>query len=162
MPVAIDFSTSHKLKCWFFISMIMLLFVHSYNQNERHLRPFSIVHEQLTFNSFIQYFLSNGLFRFFVPMLFPISGYLYAFHDERSYKKSSVFPLLLVLYKIVVFSGFIAAWFGSDKLVKWCMDKRWFVWLSSFSFIIYAQHAPLVAYVVNAICPLVQHIYEFR
>ncbi len=335
MPVAIDFFTSQKLKFWFFISMIMLLFVHSYNLNERYLRPFSIVHEQLTFNSFIQYFLSNGLFRFFVPMLFSISGYLYAFHDELSYGKNirgrmrtiilpyliwsaagliltyaielssygrgivetthlmilsnnrillhdykwyelllrwlflpvpyqlwflrvlfiynliypalrwcvlnyahifffvivlfwlsdisfilfegeglfffslgiwiqkknynirkpgkwfrplpwaaifvilnviktiiafkafqfmgdAVFPLLLVLYKIVVFSGFITAWFGCDRLVKYCMGKRWFIWLSSFSFIIYVLHAPLVAYAINAIFPLVKQVYEYR
>jgi fucose 4-O-acetylase-like acetyltransferase len=335
MPYAIDSFTSKKLKFWLFISMIMLLFVHAYNLNERYLRPFSIVREQLTMNSFIQYFLSNGLFRFFIPLLFSISGYLYALNDERPYSKSiqkrfrtiflpyliwsavgliltylfelssygrgivetthlmelsnhrillhdykwyelilrwiflpvpyqlwflrvlfiynlvypalrwcvlkyahvfffvvilfwlsdisfilfegeglfffslgiwlqkknfnlreprkwfkplpwaivfvtlsitktilafkafsvigdAVFPLLLVLYKTVVFSGFIAAWFGSDELVKWCMDKKWFVWLSAFSFIIYALHAPLVAYAINAIFPLVQHVYEYR
>jgi fucose 4-O-acetylase-like acetyltransferase len=335
MPFVIDSFTSKKLKFWFFISMIMLLFVHAYNLNERYLRPFSIVREQLTINSFIQYFLSNGLFRFFIPLLFSISGYLYALNDERPYSKSvqkrfrtiflpyliwsavgliltylielssygrgiveathlmelsnhrillhdykwyelilrwiflpvpyqlwflrvlfiynlvypalrwcvlkyahvffffvilfwlsdisfilfegeglfffslgiwlqkknfnlreprkwfkplpwailfvtlsitktilafkafsvigdAVFPLLLVLYKTVVFSGFIAAWFGSDELVKWCMDKKWIVWLSAFSFIIYALHAPLVAYAINAIFPLVQHVYEYR
>jgi fucose 4-O-acetylase-like acetyltransferase len=335
MPFAIDSFTSKKLKFWFFISMIMLLFVHAYNLNERYLRPFSIVREQLTINSFIQYFLSNGLFRFFIPLLFSISGYLYALNDERPYSKSvqkrfrtiflpyliwsavglmltylielssygrgivetthlmelsnhrillhdykwhelilrwiflpvpyqlwflrvlfiynlvypalhwcvlkyahifffvvilfwlsdisfilfegeglfffslgiwlqkknfnlreprkwfkplpwavvfvtlsitktilafkafnvigdAVFPLLLVLYKTAVFSGFIATWFGSDRLVKWCMDKKWFVWLSAFSFIIYALHAPLVAYAINAIFPLVQHVYEYR
>jgi peptidoglycan/LPS O-acetylase OafA/YrhL len=74
----------------------------------------------------------------------------------------AVFPLLLVLYKTVVFSGFIAAWFGSDDLVKCCMEKKWFVWLSAFSFIIYALHAPLVAYAINAIFPLIQHVYEYR
>jgi fucose 4-O-acetylase-like acetyltransferase len=335
MPFAIDSFTSKKLKFWFFISMIMLLFVHAYNLNERYLRPFSIVREQLTINSFIQYFLSNGLFRFFIPLLFSISGYLYALNDERPYSNSvqkrfrtiflpyliwsavgliltylielssygrgiveathlmelsnhrillhnykwyeltlrwiflpvpyqlwflrvlfiynlvypalrwcvlkyahvfffvailfwlsdisfilfegeglfffslgiwlqkknfnlreprkwfkplpwtivfvtlsitktilafkafsvvgdAVFPLLLVLYKTVVFSGFISAWFGSDELVKWCMNKKWFVWLSAFSFIIYALHAPLVAYAINAIFPLVQHIYGYR
>jgi membrane-bound acyltransferase YfiQ involved in biofilm formation len=74
----------------------------------------------------------------------------------------TVFPLLILLYKIVVFSGFIAAWYGSDRLVRWCMKRPWFVWLSAFSFIIYALHAPLVAYAINAIFPLVQHVYEYR
>jgi hypothetical protein len=73
-----------------------------------------------------------------------------------------VFPLLLVLYKIVVLCGFITAWFGSDRLVKWCMEKQWFVWLSSFSFIIYVLHAPLVAYAINYVFPVVQPIYEYR
>ncbi|HEY4937023.1 MAG TPA: acyltransferase [Puia sp.] len=335
MPVAMDSFTSKNFRCWFFLSMIMLLFVHSYNLNLRYLQPFTIVNEQMTFNSFVQYFLSNGLFRFFIPILFSISGYLYATHDERPYGMSirkrfrsillpyliwsavgliftytielstygrgivetthlmelsdnrillheytwyellarwillpvpyqlwflrvlfiynlaypvlrwcilrytkvfflivvlfwisnidflflegeglfffslgvwlqkknfnirepnkwllplpwavlylilaaiktilafkafyfigdSVFPLLLVLHKIVVFSGFIAAWFGSDRLVRWCMEKRWFVWLSAFSFVIYGLHAPLVAYAINAIFPLVQHVYEYR
>jgi fucose 4-O-acetylase-like acetyltransferase len=335
MPVTIDPFTSQKFKCWFLFSMIMLLFVHSYNLNLRYLQPFTIVNEQLTITTFIQYFLSNGLFRFFIPMLFSISGYLYATQDERPYGKSigkrfrtillpyliwsavgllftyaieltsygrgivltthllelsnnrillhdykcyeimarwillpvpyqlwflrvlfiynliypalrwcilrftkvffllvtlfwisnidflflegeglfffslgiwiqkrnfnirvpdkwlqplpwaavfiilvafktilafngyfimgdKVFPLLLVLHKMVVFSGFITAWFGSDRLVKWCMDKRWFVWLSAFSFVIYGLHAPLVAYAINAIFPLVHNVPEFR
>jgi fucose 4-O-acetylase-like acetyltransferase len=315
--------------------MILLLFVHSYNLNLRYLQPFTIVDEQLTFNSFIQYFFSNGLFRFFIPMLFSISGYLYATHDGRSYGYSirkrfrsillpyliwsavgllltyaieltsygrgivetthllelsnhrillhdykwyellarwillpvpyqlwflrvlfiynllypvlrycilnytkvffllailfwlsefqllliegeglfffslgiwiqkrnfnirepnkwlrplpwalalvilaaiktllafkgfpilgdKVFPLMLVLHKLMVFSGFITAWFGSDRLVTYCMAKRWFVWLSAFSFTIYGLHAPLVAYAINAIFPSVQQVYEYR
>ena len=84
MPTVIGQFTSQKFKFWVFASMIMLLFVHSYNLNERYLRPFSIVREQLTFDSFLQYFLSNGLFRFFIPILFSISGYLYATQDARS------------------------------------------------------------------------------
>jgi fucose 4-O-acetylase-like acetyltransferase len=335
MPVAIDPFTSLKFKCWFFLSMILLLYVHSYNLNLRYLQPFTIVNEQLTLNSFIQYFLSNGLFRFFIPMLFSISGYLYAAHDERPYGYSirkrfrsilmpyliwsgigllftyaieltaygrgivetthlmelsnnrillhdykwyellarwillpvpyqlwflrvlfmynllypalrwcilnhtkvffllvvlfwlsdfplllvegeglfffslgiwvqkrnfnirepnkwlrplpwalmfvvlaviktllafkglhilgnKVFPLMLVLHKMVVFSGFITAWFGSNGLVQYYMAKRWFVWISSFSFIIYGLHAPLVAYAINAIFPFVQQVYEYR
>ena len=75
---------------------------------------------------------------------------------------SAIFPILLVLYKIVVFSGLITAWYGSDRLVRWCMNKKWFVWLSAFSFIIYALHAPLVAYAINVLFPLVQRIYEYR
>ena len=335
MPTVIGQFTSQKFRFWVFASMIMLLFVHSYNLNERYLRPFSIVREQLTFNSFLQYFLSNGLFRFFIPILFSISGYLYATQDARPYRQSiskrfhsiflpyliwsgvglaltyaielssygrgiietthlmelsdnrillhdykwyellvrwillpvpyqlwflrvlfiynliypalrwcvlkytyvffivvilfwlsdisfillegeglfffsmgiwlqkkrfnikdpnkwlrplpwsivfllltfgktilafegyrmvgdRIFPLLLILYKLVVFSGFIAAWFGTDKLVRWCMEKTWFVWLSAFSFIIYALHAPLVAYAINFIFPLVQHLDNYR
>ncbi len=335
MPTVIWQFTSQKFKFWVFASMIMLLFVHSYNLNERYLRPFSIVREQLTFDSFLQYFLSNGLFRFFIPILFSISGYLYATQDARPYGQrirkrfhsifipyliwsavglaltyaielssygrslvetthlmelsnnrillhdykwyellvrwillpvpyqlwflrvlfiynliypalrwcvlkythvffivvilfwlsdisfilfegegllffslgiwlqkrdfnikdpnkwlqplpwsvvflsltfgktilafegyhmlgDSIFPLLLIQYKLVVFSGFIAAWFGTDKLVRWCMEKKWFVWLSSFSFIIYTLHAPLVAYAINFIFPLVQHLYNYR
>jgi fucose 4-O-acetylase-like acetyltransferase len=335
MPASIDFLSSQKFRFWLFASMILLLFVHSYNLHLRYLQPFSIVDERLTVNSFIQYFLSNGLFRFFIPVLFSISGYLYAAHDDRSYKKSisrrfrtivvpylvwssvglaityilelsaysrqivratqlltlpgnrvlihdykwyelllrwivlpvsyqlwflrvlfiynlaypalrrcivrhtkiffvilflfwlsdigfvfvegegllffsigiwvqkanisiqqpgkwfqpapwavifllvtiiktilafkafmvignSVFPLLLVLHKIAVLSGYIAAWFGSCFLVTWCMRKRWFVWLSQFSFVIFGLHAPLIAYAINAILPQVSEIDNYR
>src|SRR5579862_1968395 len=85
MGVSINPFISLKFRCWFFLSMIMLLFVHSYNLNLRYLQPFTIVNEPLTFNSFIQYYLSNGLFRFFIPILFSISGYLYAAQDDRPY-----------------------------------------------------------------------------
>ncbi len=335
MPASIDFLSSLKFRFWFFASMILLLFVHSYNLDLRYLQPFSIVNERLTVNSFIQYFLSNGLFRFFIPVLFSVSGHLYAAHDDRGYKKSisrrfrtilvpylvwsgvglaityilelssysreivrttqlltlpgnrvlvhdykwyelllrwivlpvsyqlwflrvlfiynlaypalrwcivrhtkiyfvilflfwlsdigfiffegegllffsagiwlqkaninieqpgkwfrpapwavifllvtiiktilafkafivignSVFPLLLVLHKIAVFSGYIAAWFGSGFLVTWSMGKRWFVWLSQFSFVIFGLHAPLVAYAINAVLPLVSEIDNYR
>ena len=335
MRVFIDPFLSLKFRCWFFLSMIMLLFVHSYNLNLRYLQPFTIVNERITFNSFVQYFLSNGLFRFFIPILFSISGYLYAAQDDRPYKVSirkrfrsilipyliwsaigliftytielssygreivetthlmelsnhrillheyrwyellarwillpvpyqlwflrvlfiynlaypairwcvlrytkvfflvlilywlselqfilfegegllffslgiwvqkrnfnisnpnkwlnpviwrflfvllaavktilafkgfkwmgnSVFPVLLLLHKMVVLSGFISVWFSSDSLVKWCMEKVWFVWLSAFSFTIYGLHAPLVAYAINAIFPVFQGVYEYR
>lgn len=335
MGVSINPFISLKFRCWFFLSMIMLLFVHSYNLDLRYLQPFTIVNEPLTFNSFSQYYLSNGIFRFFIPILFSISGYLYATQDDRPYnvrirkrvrtillpyliwsavgliftyvvelssygrgivetthlmelsnhrillhdykwyeilarwillpvpyqlwflrvlffynliypavrwcvlrytkvffliivlywlseiqfilfegegllffslgiwvQKSnfniskpnkwlnplvwgivfvllaavktilafrgaksmgnSVFPVLLLLHKVVVLSGFITAWFGSDRLVGWCMKKSWFVWLSAFSFVIYGLHAPLVAYAINAIFPSVQNLYEYR
>jgi Acyltransferase family len=60
-------------------------------------------------------------------------------------------PLLLVMHKAVVLSGLICAWYGSNALVKALMQKPWFVWTSAFSFMIYAIHAPLVAYVVKAL-----------
>jgi membrane-bound acyltransferase YfiQ involved in biofilm formation len=75
---------------------------------------------------------------------------------------NSVYPVLLLLHKMVVLSGYIMAWYGSDRLVRWCMKKTWFVWLTAFSFVIYGLHAPLVAYAINAIFPLVQNIYEYR
>ena len=53
-------------------------------------------------------------------------------------------------------------WFGSDQLVQWCMRRNWFVWLSSFSFIIYVVHAPLVAYAINALFPVMQQLPNFR
>ncbi|MBK7434741.1 MAG: hypothetical protein IPI66_13180 [Chitinophagaceae bacterium] len=59
--------------------------------------------------------------------------------------------VLLFLHKLVVLSGLIFAWYGCDRLVKWCMERKWFVWLSAFSFMIYVLHAPLVVYANQAL-----------
>ena len=61
----------------------------------------------------------------------------------------AIFPVLTILHKSVILSGLIACWFGLDPLVRWCMERKWFAWLTAFAFIIYAMHAPLVAYLIN-------------
>ena len=328
---------SQKFKFWSFISMFLLVFVHSYNLHVNYLQPWTIPGERMTVNSFTQYLFANGLLRFRIPMLFIISGYLYALHDNKPYKQrtnkrlrtllipyliwsafgllltyvlelfpytkhiieqtqfmqidehrtllhqykwyewlgrwilvpvpfqlwfirvllmyniaypllrnwvtnkigrsiffpiaillwlatfgtpffegegllyfslgvwmqktgfdiqspnkwlkplpwfiifivvaiiktwlafngqpflgNAVFPVLLVLHKIVVFSGLITAWFGCDALVKRCMNYHWFVWLSGFSFIIYALHTPILFYVNYSVLPLLEHIAHYR
>jgi peptidoglycan/LPS O-acetylase OafA/YrhL len=70
--------------------------------------------------------------------------------------------LLLLLHKMVVLSGLICAWYGADKLVKFCMSKYWFVWLSAFSFMIYVLHAPLVVYTTKAMFMQINHWYGYR
>lgn len=316
---------SSKFKFWAFVSMVLLVFVHGYNLEIRYLQPWTTPEEPLTPSSFIEYFLANGLFRFRIPMLFIISGYLYALHDQTPNKQrigkrlrtllipyllwsafsillifilelfadtralvidshiaqidnarlevhdyhwyevlgrwlffplsyqlwfirvlliynlaypairwcvlhewarwiffgfailfwlataglilvegegllffslgiwiqksnfsitnppkwlspkpwmivfillatiktllafkghqwmgNSVYPIITLLHKLTVLSGLIACWYGLDGLVNWCMNRKWFVWLSAFSFIIYAVHAPLVAILINA------------
>ncbi len=84
-PQLIDEFTSQKFRFYAFISMVLLVFVHGYNLDDRYLLPFSIVIEQLTLNTFTQYFLANGIFRFRIPMLFIISGYLFALRDDKPY-----------------------------------------------------------------------------
>jgi len=335
MPANISPHLSRKFKFWSFASMVMVVFVHGYNLNQRYLQSATIVNEKLTLNTFIQYFSSNGLFRFFIPMLFIISGYLFALQDDQPYKQrinkrlrtlllpyliwsavgllftwalemssygrgiilethlaqmsgnrillhsytwyellfrwlllpvsyqlwfvrvlfiynlaypalrwcvikapkiffpliillwlanfgtliveaeglfffslgiwmqkrnfdmekpakwlnpltwgivfvtlaaiktilafkgysimgNAVFPVIHIMYKIVVFSGLIAAWFCSNRVVEWCMSRKWFLWLTSFSFFIYVAHAPLVSYAVNMVFPLINHIPDYR
>ncbi|GAB4327302.1 MAG: acyltransferase [Flammeovirgaceae bacterium] len=337
--------------------MLLLVYVHGYNLNERYLHAASFVNEHLTFNTFIQYFLANGIFRFRIPMLFIISGFLFALHDQKPYKERTVkrlktlllpyllwsaigmlfvfsleqfpytlnlvkqtpfwpypekliqdynfdefmtkwilyplpfqlwfirvlliynilypvikwavmkgikkiilgfisfvfiigllghlaysqqieilqtiinpigflvgfidiesllyfmigvwiqknsfnilqpnkwlssvfwgvifiglatiktwlafkgiailgenvyFPLMFFMHKIVIFSGLISIWFGCDFLVRFFMNQSWFVWISAFSFMIYALHAPLINYALNATFPLVDHIPHYR
>lgn len=54
--------------------------------------------------------------------------------------------ILYALHDISIFSGILAIWFGADHIVKWCMNKKWFLWASAFSFIIFAFHVPLTHY----------------
>jgi fucose 4-O-acetylase-like acetyltransferase len=315
---------SQKFKFWSFVSMVLLVFVHGYNLELRYLQPWTTPNEPLTLTSFTEHFLANGIFRFRIPMLFIISGYLYALHDQVSNKQrmgkrvrtllvpyvlwsafgialtyvmemfpygnylvadshvvqiddtrflihdyywyevlarwiffpvsyqlwfirvlliynlaypairwcvlnptarwiffgiailmwlatfgivliegegllffslgvliqkidfniqtpsrwlkpigwgiafvllvsiktalafkgdeyigDSVYAVITLLHKASIFCGLVACWFGLDGLVSWCMNRKWFVWLSAFSFIIYAMHAPLVAYLIN-------------
>jgi len=77
---------SSKFRFWSFISMVLLVFVHGYNMQERYLQPWTIPGEPFSISGFIEYFLANGIFRFRIPMLFIISGYLFAMHDDRPYK----------------------------------------------------------------------------
>ncbi|MFY7653315.1 MAG: acyltransferase family protein [Chitinophagaceae bacterium] len=82
--------TSSKMRFWSFISMVLLVFVHGYNLNDRYLQPWSTVSEPLGFNTFTQYFLANALFRFRIPLLFIISGYLFALGEEKETHKQRV------------------------------------------------------------------------
>jgi len=316
--------TSKKFKFWSFISMVLLVFVHGYNLDIRYMQPWTIPGQPMSFTAFTEYFLANGIFRFRIPMLFIISGYLYALYDHKPYKErtnkrlrtllvpyllwsaigilftfllesfpsgrnlvegshivqidetrqllhdyqwyellfrwifmpvpyqlwfirvlliyniaypairwcvtnrtarwvffsialllwlgtmgfvlfegegllffslgvwiqktdfsivspgkwlqprwwgiafialaaiktflafngeafigNAIFPVLTILHKMVILSGLIACWFGLNGLVKWFMNKEWFVWLSAFAFMIYAMHAPMVAYLIN-------------
>lgn len=75
---------------------------------------------------------------------------------------NSVYPVLAMMHKLVIFSGLIAAWYGCNRLVAWCMNRKWFVWLSAFSFMIYAIHAPLVAYATEAVFEVVNHLTYYR
>lgn len=53
---------------------------------------------------------------------------------------------LIALYAATVVSGLLAVWFSLDDLVKWCMQRKWFLWVSAFAFVIYGMHVPLIEY----------------
>jgi len=325
---------SQKFRFWSFVSMFLLVFVHGYNLNLGYLQPWTIPGEPLTATTFTEYWLANGLFRFRIPMLFIISGYLFALGDHKPYKQRSakrvktllypyliwsavgllltyvleffpysrdivsatgmmqldetrtllhqyhwyevlarwiffpasyqlwfirvlliynlaypalrwcvthpvakwiffiiaillwlatagfvlvegegllffslgiwiqktnfnidepnkwlqprlwflvfmvlsitktilafqtpfngIEPVLLLMHKLVVLSGLIFAWYGCNALVKWCMNKNWFVWLTAFSFMIYVLHAPLVVYATKAVFMQISDWYAYR
>jgi fucose 4-O-acetylase-like acetyltransferase len=79
---------SKKFRLYTFLSMVLLVFVHAYTLNNRYLQPFTTVDEPITFNTFTPYFLANGIFRFRIPMLFLISGYLFTLRDNKLFPKN--------------------------------------------------------------------------
>jgi len=76
---------SQKFRFYSFVCIALLMLVHGYNLKQGYLQPFSTVDEDLTFTTFIEYFLANGALRFRIPMLFIISGYIFALRDHKPY-----------------------------------------------------------------------------
>lgn len=308
---------SQKFRFYSFVCIALLALVHGYNLQQGYLQPFTTVSEDLTVTTFTEYFLANGALRFRIPMLFIISGYIFALQDHRPYgerfrtrfttlmvpyfiwsaiglaitfllqqfpftaqlvmsagvdqlgdnrtyvhigwsgilyrwalvpvsfqlwfirslfiynmiypffkwvvtrypatwftfifllwyvgfqlyfiegqgmlffsfgiwlNKSNysverkpawyshylgwlffigisiiktfmafelepgttvTFVTLITLHVIAILAGILAVWYGGDSLVRWCMQKKWFVWILSFSFVIYGLHVPVIQY----------------
>ena len=110
---------STKFKFWSFISMFFLVFVHAYNLNFSYLQSTTFPQEPLTFNAFLQYLLSNGLLRFRIPMLFIISGYLFALGDSKPYKQRIVGRVKTVLIPYFIWSAFSLLLTYSLELFPW-------------------------------------------
>lgn len=93
---------SQKFRFYSFICIALLLFVHGYNLQVTYLEPFSLVKEPLTLTTFTEYFLANGLLRFRLPLLFMISGYIFALQDHKPYgeRVRKRFGSLIVPYLI--------------------------------------------------------------
>jgi fucose 4-O-acetylase-like acetyltransferase len=112
MPLQMSRFLSQKFRFYTFVCIALLLFVHGYNLNQTYLQPFTTVDEPLGFTTFIEYFLANGVLRFRIPLLFIISGYIYASHDRVPYwqqiKKRSV--SLLIPYLIWSAIGLAITW----------------------------------------------------
>jgi membrane-bound acyltransferase YfiQ involved in biofilm formation len=61
-----------------------------------------------------------------------------------------------------VFAGLVTIWYGCDAVVKFFMNRNWFVWLSAFAFIIYALHVPLVNYCTQLVYMYGKDIPDLR
>ena len=79
---ALPESLSTKFSWWVFTSIALIVFLHGYDLQQRFLQPWTTVQEKLTATAFAEYFIANGLLRFLIPMLFAISGFLYASRDS--------------------------------------------------------------------------------
>ncbi len=103
---------SQKIRFYSFVCIALLLFVHGYNLTETYLQPFSQVREKLTFTTFFEYFIANALLRFRIPLLFIISGYIFAMQDKYPYQQriKKRFTTLIVPYFIWSAAGLAMAY----------------------------------------------------
>lgn len=115
---------SQKFRFFTFISICLLSYVHGYNLKETYLAPYSTVAESLSFTSFFEYLFANGLLRFRIPLLFIISGYLFALYDTRPYVesikkrfKSLMIPYLLWSAIALLFTFSLQQFKGSAAIV---------------------------------------------
>jgi fucose 4-O-acetylase-like acetyltransferase len=122
---------SQKFRFFTFVCIALLAYVHGYNLRDTYLSPFSTVNEPLTFTSFFEYLFSNGLLRFRIPLLFMISGYLYAMYDHRTYLQQvkSRFSTLIVPFLIWSAFGLLITFllqqipYTADVVVKANLDQ---------------------------------------
>jgi surface polysaccharide O-acyltransferase-like enzyme len=75
----IDDYLSRKIKILSLFAIIAVVYIHANNTEPRMQLPDSMIAEDLHINSFMQFFITNGLARVAVPLFFCISGYLF-FH----------------------------------------------------------------------------------
>jgi len=112
-PARLDSFLSQKLRFWSLVAMVLLVYVHAYNLHPRYLQPWTPVDESLSVGMWLQYFLANGLLRFRIPILFAISGYLFAHHDASTPHKVRVkrrVRTLLVPYLLWSAIGLAGTW----------------------------------------------------
>jgi Acyltransferase family len=99
-------SLSQKFRFFTFVCIALLAYVHGYNLRDTYLTPFSTVNEPLTLTSFFEYLFSNGLLRFRIPLLFMISGYLYAMYDHRTYLRQIKSRFRTLIVPLLLWSAF--------------------------------------------------------
>jgi fucose 4-O-acetylase-like acetyltransferase len=99
-------SLSQKFRFFTFVCIALLAYVHGYNLRDNFLTPYSTVNESLTLTSFFEYLFSNGLLRFRIPLLFMISGYLYAMYDHRTYFQQIKSRFRTLIVPLLMWSAF--------------------------------------------------------
>lgn len=92
---------SSKLKIISLLSIILVVFIHAYNNSAGLLLPYSLVRDPLGINTYIQYLVSNGVARIAVPFFSLIAGFLFfvnvhfTLHSYLKKIKSRIFSILI-------------------------------------------------------------------
>ena len=102
---------SRKIKFITVFAMTAVVFIHSYNFSDSFLSPDTRIAEGFNGAAMFEYFFSNSLLRFAVPMFFALSGFLFFFNYQNTLKgylkklKKRAYSLLLPYVIWVVLSG---------------------------------------------------------
>ncbi len=75
---------SRKIKYISVFAMVAVVFINSYNFKDLSLTPTTRISEGFNAAAMFEYFFSNELLRFAVPMFFAISGFLFFFSYENT------------------------------------------------------------------------------
>ncbi len=97
--------------------MMSLVYVHAYNLHPRDLLPWTPVEEPFSATTYLQYFLANGLLRFRIPILFAISGYLFA------HKDGSAPHIVRVLSRVRTLVIPFVAWCALGLIFVWMLEQ---------------------------------------
>lgn len=73
----IDEYLSRKIKILSLFAIIAVVYIHSNSSEPLMQLPGSVIEGDFNINSFVQFFIANGLTRFCIPLFFCISGFLF-------------------------------------------------------------------------------------
>jgi surface polysaccharide O-acyltransferase-like enzyme len=137
MNTQFDNAFSQKLIKISFFLMVLVVFIHSYNLGYSN----SVLKNDINLNHFVQNFISQGIARIAVPLFFFISGVLYFYKFEMSWKSyynklkkrlnTLVLPYLIwsivgiLFYLFLQLNPFTAKFFSdsSELIIKYSFVK---------------------------------------
>jgi len=93
------------------------------------------------------YFLNIPFWLITVMILVTLKT-LIAFYGN-DYFGSFTGVVLQVIHVSYIIPSVLLVWFGLDKLINYCMSKRWFLSIIGSSFFIYACHEPLLTILIK-------------
>lgn len=123
---------SRKIKFISVMAMFAIVFVNSYNYGNGYLAPYSVTKTGFNAAEMFEYFFSNGLFAFAIPMFFIFSGFLFFIKYENSISgytnkiRGRIFPLLVPYVIWSILSGIaiiILSNFENFKNLKFIRDN---------------------------------------
>ncbi len=102
-------SVSKKITIISLLSMIMVIYIHSFNIASPAGKSFFQPENTLsTINIFLQYFISQGVARIAVPLFFVMSGFLFFNHFSMKTYKQKVIKRFYTLFIPYLFWSFLA------------------------------------------------------